>query len=71
MIVYTGKGTLWMQTKALEIGMRLFWHVPDVITRFARGERRKQKSRNQRSCDEGSRRPGGSVRAYSPETRTC
>ena len=55
MIVYMGKGTLWMQTKALEIGMRLFWDVPDLITRIPTGERRKQKSQNQRSCDKGSR----------------
>lgn len=44
-----------MQTKALEIGMRLFWDVPEVITRVPTGERRKQKSQNQRSCDIGSR----------------
>ena len=44
-----------MYTKALEIGMRLFWDVPDIITRVQTGERRKQKSQNQRSCDKGSR----------------
>ena len=44
-----------MRTKALEIGMRLFWDVPEVITRVPTGERRKQKSQNQRSCDIGSR----------------